>query len=697
MRIRKRTASVLAALLSILIIASTAAFTDASAPARISRQPSTFAQRQCLVNPYDKAVQEKLHEILGGSTYDAADMPRTVADFSALENWTKDFRYVSDEEAHGISDYWQTPSETIGLNSGDCEDIAILFVSLLRAYGVPADEAYVAVGVRDVGNWHAFVCEKCFMRSWRVLDPEGSTSPFLLSAGLSPYEIAYCFNDLRSIANSPPVLPDGQVGMCEISTYPWGPPASSVFRRELAAGEKVIAAAEWLVNSPSASSWEEVVFPWSLSLYDESGAQVATRSGTDASQTLEYSAEKPGTYYLEIVKQDNDSRYFWLDGGNEWIPESPGTVVSDLASPRYDVRELTQYQSDSLVRKIKNPPPPEMLAYVLELINRKRAPYAGNPGVTAPVPTATITLPPSLPLTLGNNPSAQAHSEDMLARRYYAFWDSNGLTPALNHGVYGGSTWGDAGMYYCTVNWSGAKDELYFNYLKSLLATAVDALARGGRESPEGYDLLHANFTSVSIGLSWDDEYLFLVLDYEYPPVMVCDEPPTLEDGVVTLSGQQTAMTSQGLLAEIHYFRAPQTLTPTQLNATGRDYPALSSGGQYVSLMGKYLLQNLGAFIADQAPIVDPADFPASGTDPGLESRGPLLAAKPYVYKKVSHYNAKAPAWDASGGRYFIRLDLSKIIGTLGPGIYTVSVSSYRVEPDHSTRSCRTRFSFFVK
>ena len=44
-------------------------------------------------------------------------------------------RYVLDSEAHGWDDYWQTPYETLRLGTGDCEDMAVLYVSICEALG----------------------------------------------------------------------------------------------------------------------------------------------------------------------------------------------------------------------------------------------------------------------------------------------------------------------------------------------------------------------------------------------------------------------------------------------------------------------------------------------------------------------------------------------------------------------------------
>ncbi len=59
--------------------------------------------------------------------------------------------YVSDSEAHGMPDYWQTPYETLRLGTGDCEDMAVLFASICEALGIDtvivSEPGHVSAGV----------------------------------------------------------------------------------------------------------------------------------------------------------------------------------------------------------------------------------------------------------------------------------------------------------------------------------------------------------------------------------------------------------------------------------------------------------------------------------------------------------------------------------------------------------------------
>ncbi len=59
--------------------------------------------------------------------------------------------YASDDSVHCIPDYWQLPTETLRLGTGDCEDFTLLFVSIVKAMGLDSvivlEPGHVMAGV----------------------------------------------------------------------------------------------------------------------------------------------------------------------------------------------------------------------------------------------------------------------------------------------------------------------------------------------------------------------------------------------------------------------------------------------------------------------------------------------------------------------------------------------------------------------
>lgn len=57
-------------------------------------------------------------------------------------------KYSSDRQTYGQKDYWATPTQTLDMGRGDCEDYAILKMAALGAAGVPASSMTLVV-LRD--------------------------------------------------------------------------------------------------------------------------------------------------------------------------------------------------------------------------------------------------------------------------------------------------------------------------------------------------------------------------------------------------------------------------------------------------------------------------------------------------------------------------------------------------------------------
>ncbi len=148
-------------------------------------------------------VEGTLQGILGDLPYE----PSQVG-FDDIRDWVADnIKYKSDEDRWG-EDYWQTPEETLSYSTGDCEDFSTLLCSLLRAYGLDAEQIYVVLGVDDKEDGHAFLIEDWnHDGEWRRIESQAPAqlSSWYLWFGppkahpdseLDEYEITEAFNDL---------------------------------------------------------------------------------------------------------------------------------------------------------------------------------------------------------------------------------------------------------------------------------------------------------------------------------------------------------------------------------------------------------------------------------------------------------------------------------------------------------------------
>ena len=117
----------------------------------------------------------------------------------SLCNWVaNNLKYENDYDVHGVSEYWQLPTETIGLRTGDCEDYAILLCSLYRVSMYNENDVFVVLGY-TADSGHAWVkINLGFPLGWVSIEPQkgGILAIIWGIIDLSTYSTAYEFNDV---------------------------------------------------------------------------------------------------------------------------------------------------------------------------------------------------------------------------------------------------------------------------------------------------------------------------------------------------------------------------------------------------------------------------------------------------------------------------------------------------------------------
>ena len=92
----------------------------------------------------------------------------SAATLTAVNSWTNSsIHYVEDRQLYGMPDYWATAGETLRRRKGDCEDIAIVKMQLLAAFGVRREDMSLVIA-RDLARRadHALLVVKLDGRSW---------------------------------------------------------------------------------------------------------------------------------------------------------------------------------------------------------------------------------------------------------------------------------------------------------------------------------------------------------------------------------------------------------------------------------------------------------------------------------------------------------------------------------------------------
>jgi predicted transglutaminase-like cysteine proteinase len=268
---------------------------------KISRSPLNRPDEAVqYVTPHSNQIKTALKVI------SEMEWKNTYNDLDAIREWVAtNIRYKTDRDNFGSNDYWQFPMETLERGSGDCEDIAILTCSLLRSYGVPANQLYVVIGTpKGMNEYHAYIIERYSKGIWNMIEPQldpvtsAVSFTFLDWALTSDYSSdLYCFNDQYYFRG----LPGVSTGVYDLnlwhSFWPLFPSASNKLERKLKAEDKVEGTIQWLGN-------ESIVFDWSLFVYDPTGNIVLNWSGVDTKRNLEFKANVSGMYRIEIVKRD---------------------------------------------------------------------------------------------------------------------------------------------------------------------------------------------------------------------------------------------------------------------------------------------------------------------------------------------------------------------------------------------------------
>lgn len=100
-------------------------------------------------NEYVKAIGKQILDMTEGKT----DREKATA---ALKFVQGQISYLSDDQLYGCREFWASPTETLYLHKGDCEDKSILLCSILLSMGFDSVlldyPGHIAVGVRFGGD-----------------------------------------------------------------------------------------------------------------------------------------------------------------------------------------------------------------------------------------------------------------------------------------------------------------------------------------------------------------------------------------------------------------------------------------------------------------------------------------------------------------------------------------------------------------
>ena len=628
----------------------------------LSHQPLFTKQMQLLVTPDDPLVVQTLRTILDAPLPEITEQnyytnyDGSLHDFNRIKNWLGRFLVdVTDKTAHGVEDYWQLPAETIQLGTGDCEDYAILLCSLLRAYGVPAEDVYVAVGIGVTREDHAWVVEKYYKGVWRIIS-RYSGDPIVCNSLSDGLKAELFFNDKDGFRRSTivpsgvfefelgesfyPLIVSDTLNMAYTNGY-----SAITYFRELKAGQKVSASLEWLKDSVYSTYNPLIIYPWSFNVYDLEGQIVFSWTGMDLQKDLEFAVPARGVYEIEVVKRDGAPRFgrMTVDPAG-WKPRSPtglhhvpDTALADVPAPARLPPANTYTPAPGVPVLSRD----RLVQQVLDLIN------LGRTGTSVPV------------LTLGDNPAAQNHAQDMLANQFYSHWGTDGLNSYMRYTRAGGTGYASEYIYVAEVPlWNGAEAAFEQNVLSVLDELLEDFSSTG----PPSWS------KKVNVGIAYDSRYLFLVLQVETGEVDF-GQLPAIQDGTLFFSWQSkfTPVWFQNAV-RVYYQRTPSPLSAVQLNNAPSDNPGRLVAEIYES--GNYFPRHqIRLWPHDTDPHTVPGCAPVQA-----------LGAEPYsdpIAYNILIMNIEVSIQADEVGTLMIEADLSQLVARFGPGVYTVIGPSF--------------------
>jgi len=143
------------------------------------------------VTPNDPVVKNTLDLILRSYPL--------VPKWMAIRDWVaSNIQYAYDDQVYG-GNYWQLPRETLQHGTGDCEDYAILLVSLYRAVGYDDNRVFVVLGYTSRG-YHGWAKIHVDVIGWRYIEPQEGGILAIIdifgSVSASEFTPQYEFNDI---------------------------------------------------------------------------------------------------------------------------------------------------------------------------------------------------------------------------------------------------------------------------------------------------------------------------------------------------------------------------------------------------------------------------------------------------------------------------------------------------------------------
>ena len=281
-------------------------------------------------------------------------------------------------------------------------------------------------------------------------------------------------------------------------------------------------------------------------------------------------------------------------------------------------------------------------------------------------------------VALGQNPAAQIHADASLANCFYGHWGMDGLKAYMRYSLAGGyqsNAENAVGLNYCVKASDG------YRPLSGIYREVREAM-QGLMNSPGHRDtILDPAHRKVNIGLAWN-KYNFVAYQQFEGDYVTYTARPEIDGSILSLAGQvkNGATFGEGEFnpAAIYYDPPPRELTRGQLARTYCLPP-----GEPVAFLRKPLPPGR-FYTSDHSSVTqnnrcpDPYDISPDAPAPNSHNQAHRIsqeARRPGQTRLASFLSVPgitASKWQVSGGQFAVNADLSGVLSTHGPGVYTV-------------------------
>ena len=322
---------------------------------------------------------------------------------------------------------------------------------------------------------------------------------------------------------------------------------------------------------------------------------------------------------------------------------SPGSALTNEGTQLPDHPTVP---NNEVPLSLSSDPPSELKIFMLGLINDDR--QANGLG----------------PVSLGDNPAAQKHAEEMLTNSYLSHWSMDGMKPYMRHTLAGG-------VNYVAENVAGAPSPPIprWRYRTVLPKDELQELQQGLMESPgHRRNILDPLHQKVSLGIACDRITCSVSQQFSADYVEF-SEKPAIVNGILSLAGN-LAGDLEFVNIQVWYDPPPRPLTFGQLDKTH----CYDTGILPVAFIRKPLPPGT-SYVPSPKPYTwdlctNPYDVPPD--TPRLQSGS--ISPDTTLAKSTEAPSLTARTWEATGGSFRVEADLSRAIANHGDGVYTVLV-----------------------